>query len=74
MDIEEVAGDAWETAARREAAVRRLIALPDRERTRKAFAFEARRLGLSVAARCWWMCRPMAPPVTGISPWRPRSA
>ena len=26
MDIEDVAPDAWETAARREAAVRRLIA------------------------------------------------
>lgn len=49
MEIEDVAADAWETAARREAAVRRLVALPDGERTRKAFAFEAKRLGISVA-------------------------
>ena len=49
MDVEDVAEAAWEAAARREAAVRRLVALPDGERTRKAFALEAKRLGVSVA-------------------------
>ena len=49
MDIEEVDEGAWDSTAKREAAVRRLIALPDGERTRKAFAFEAKRLRVSVA-------------------------
>jgi len=45
VDIEEVSSDTRQTAARREAAVRRVVALPDGERTRRAFAFEAKRLG-----------------------------
>ena len=48
-DIKQVDTEAWETAADREAAVRRLLALPDGERTRDAVAREARRLGVSMA-------------------------
>lgn len=49
MDIEEIPAEEWDTAAAREAAVRRLLALPEGQRTRKAFTFEATRLGLSTA-------------------------
>jgi putative transposase len=48
-DIEQVDPEAWEIAADREAAVRRLLALPDGERTRDAVAGEARRAGVSIA-------------------------
>ena len=49
MGIEEIAAEAWEAAALREGAVRRLLALPEGARTRKAVAVEAKRLGLSIA-------------------------
>lgn len=48
-DIEQVDAEAWEIAADREVAVRRLLALPDGERTRDVVAHEARRLGVSIA-------------------------
>jgi putative transposase len=41
--------DVWEIAAMRESAVRRLVALPASERTRKAVAEEAERIGVSTA-------------------------
>jgi putative transposase len=47
--LDDIALEAWENAAAREGAVRRLLALPDPERTRKAVADEAVRLGVSVA-------------------------
>jgi putative transposase len=41
--------EVWETAAVREAAVKRLVALPASQRTRTAVAAEAERLGVSTA-------------------------
>jgi hypothetical protein len=49
VDVEQIASDEWEAAAVREVAVRRLLALPDGQRTGKAVARESCRLGLSIA-------------------------
>lgn len=62
-DIEQVAPEAWETAAVREAAVRRLLALPEGERTRESVAREAKRIGVSIATMfrlvAGWRIEPM---------------
>ncbi len=49
MLLDGIDPETWETAAVREAAIRRLEAMPAGERTRKAVALEAKRLGISAA-------------------------